>query len=45
MGLVGAGVLAIVERLNDPKLATLDRRHFHALRPCHADVLRLLPEG
>jgi hypothetical protein len=33
-----------VERLNEPKLATLDHRHFRALRPRHVDALRLLPE-
>ncbi len=45
VGFVDAGVLAVVERLNEPKLATLDRRHFQVLRLRHADVLRLLPEG
>jgi uncharacterized protein len=44
IGLVDAAVLAIVERLGEPKLATLDRRHFGMLRPRHVDALRLLPE-
>lgn len=44
IGFVDATVLAIVERLNEPKLATLDRRHFGLLRPRHVDALRLLPE-
>ncbi|PZC49057.1 MAG: hypothetical protein C1O27_000426 [Chloroflexi bacterium] len=44
IGFVDAAVLAIVERLNEPKLATLDRRHFGLLRPRHVDVLTLLPE-
>jgi uncharacterized protein len=44
IGFVDAAVLAIVERLNEPKLATLDRRHFGLLRPRHVDALRLLPE-
>ena len=44
IGFVDAAVLAIVERLNEPKLATLDHRHFRALRPRHIDVLRLLPQ-
>jgi predicted nucleic acid-binding protein len=44
IGFVDAAVLAIVERLNEPKLATLDRRHFGMLRPRHVDALRLLPE-
>jgi predicted nucleic acid-binding protein len=44
VGFVDAAVLAVVERLNEPKLATLDQRHFHLLRPRHVDTLRLLPE-
>jgi len=41
--LVDAAVLAIVERLGEPKLATLDRRHFGMLRPRHVESLILLP--
>jgi hypothetical protein len=44
VGFVDAAVLAIVERLNEPKLATLDHRHFCILRPSHVASLRLLPE-
>jgi predicted nucleic acid-binding protein len=44
LGFVDASVLAIVERLNEPKLATLDHRHFRMLRPRHVDALTLLPE-
>ena len=44
VGFVDAAVLAVVERLMEPKLATLDRRHFRVLRPRHVDALRLLPE-
>ena len=44
VGFVDAGVLAVVERLNEPKMATLDHRHFRILRPRHVDSLRLLPE-
>jgi predicted nucleic acid-binding protein len=44
VGFVDAAVLAIVERLREPKLATLDRRHFGILRLLHVDSLRLLPE-
>ena len=43
IGFVDAAVLAIVERLNEPKLATLDHRHFGIMRPRHVDALRLLP--
>jgi predicted nucleic acid-binding protein len=44
IGFVDAAVLAIVERLNEPKLATLERRHFGLMRPRHVESLRLLPE-
>ena len=44
IGFVDAAILAVVERLNEPKLATLDRRHFGVLRPRHVDALRLLPD-
>jgi uncharacterized protein len=43
VGFVDAAVLAIVERLGEPKLATLDRRHFGLLRPRHCDTIELLP--
>jgi uncharacterized protein len=44
IGFVDAAVLAVVERLDEPKLATLDHRHFGMLRPRHVDALRLVPE-
>jgi predicted nucleic acid-binding protein len=44
IGLVDAAVLAITERLGEPKLATLDRRHFAMLRPRHVAALQLLPD-
>lgn len=43
IGFVDAAVLAITERLDEPKLATLDQRHFGLVRPAHVDALRLLP--
>jgi len=43
IGFVDAAVLAVVERLNEPKLATLDRRHFSLLRPRHRESIDLLP--
>jgi predicted nucleic acid-binding protein len=43
IGFVDAAVLAIVERLGEPKLATMDHRHFGALRPRHVPALVLLP--
>jgi predicted nucleic acid-binding protein len=45
IGFVDAAVLAVVERLREPKLATLDRRHFGTVRPRHVDALELLPEA
>lgn len=43
IGFVDAAVFAIVERLGESKLATLDRRHFSLLRPRHRDAIDLLP--
>lgn len=43
VGFVDAAVLAVVERLGESKLATLDHRHFSVLKPVHIDALRLLP--
>ena len=44
LGFVDAAVLAIVERLGEPKLATLDHRHFRVLRPRHVPSLNLVPD-
>jgi predicted nucleic acid-binding protein len=43
LGVVDASVLALVERLGESKLATLDHRHFSMLRPAHVEGLQLLP--
>lgn len=43
IGFVDAAVMALVERLGETKLATLDRRHFTLLRPRHRDTIDLLP--
>jgi predicted nucleic acid-binding protein len=43
IGFVDAAVLAVVERLDEPKLATLDHRHFSMLRPLHRDSIELVP--
>lgn len=45
IGVVDASVLAVTERLGEPKLATLDHRHFGTMRPRHAEALDLLPGG
>jgi predicted nucleic acid-binding protein len=44
LGLVDASVIALCERLNEPKVATLDRRDFSVVRPRHCEALRLLPD-
>jgi hypothetical protein len=43
LGVVDASVIALVERLGEPKIATLDQRHFRAVRPLHARALDLIP--
>jgi predicted nucleic acid-binding protein len=43
LGTVDACVMAIAERLNITKIATVDRRHFHAVKLRHCDGLELLP--
>ena len=45
VGFVDCAVLAITERLGEPKLATLDHRHFGTMRPQHVEALELLPTG
>ena len=44
IGIVDASVIAACERLGETKLATLDRRHFSAVRPVHCEAFDLLPE-
>jgi uncharacterized protein len=44
LGLVDATVTAATEMLGEHKLATLDRRRFHTVKPAHCETLRLLPE-
>lgn len=43
LGLVDASVVAIAERLNEPKIATLDHRNFSIIEPRHVKRLQLLP--
>lgn len=45
VGFVDCAVLAMTERLDEPKLATLDHRHFGTMRPRHVEALDLLPLG
>lgn len=44
LGTVDASVIAVCERLDETKLATLDRRHFSVVQPRHVSHLTLLPE-
>ncbi|RJO76475.1 PIN domain-containing protein [Nocardia panacis] len=43
LGIADASVIALSERLGLTDVATLDRRHFHAIRPRHTNALNLLP--
>ena len=43
LGVVDASVVALAERLGEPKIATLDQRHFRAVRPAHVEGLELRP--
>ena len=43
LGIVDASVVALAERLDEHKLATLDHRHFAVVRPSHIGSLDLLP--
>lgn len=43
LGVVDASVMALAERLGEPKVATLDHRHFGTVRPRHVGALALLP--
>jgi hypothetical protein len=44
LGTVDASVVALAERVQTPRVITLDRRHFHAVRPGHCEALELLPD-
>jgi predicted nucleic acid-binding protein len=43
LGTTDAAVIAVAERLNLTEIATLDRRHFHAVRPQHTEAFALSP--
>ncbi|WP_433557293.1 type II toxin-antitoxin system VapC family toxin [Pseudonocardia xinjiangensis] len=43
LGTTDAAVIAVAERLGITEIATLDRRHFHAVRPRHVEAFSLLP--
>ncbi|MFI7275489.1 type II toxin-antitoxin system VapC family toxin [Streptomyces sp. NPDC049879] len=43
LGGVDASVIAVAERFDVNRVATLDRRHFSVVRPAHIAALTLLP--
>ena len=43
LGTTDAAVIAVAERLRITEVATLDHRHFRAVRPRHVEALTLLP--
>lgn len=43
LGAVDASVIAVAERYEVDRVATLDHRHFRAIKPTHVPALTLLP--
>ena len=43
LGGTDASVVVLAERLDTPVVATLDRRHFRAVRPAHCDAFEIVP--
>lgn len=43
LGIADASVIALAERLGTTEVATLDHRHFRAIKPRHCQALTLLP--
>jgi uncharacterized protein len=43
LGTADASVIAIAERLSATRVATIDHRHFRAVRPAHCAAFELLP--
>jgi len=43
LGIVDASIITACERLGETRLATLDHRHFSAVRPRHCAAFTLLP--
>lgn len=43
LGGTDASVVVVAERVKTAKVATVDRRHFPALRPAHVSALELYP--
>lgn len=43
LGIVDASIVALAERLDTATIATLDKRHFSAIRPKHVEMFNLVP--
>ena len=43
LGVTDASVIALAERHHTTRVATLDRRHFHIVRPAHAVAFEIVP--
>ena len=43
LGAADASVVTVAERLKASRIATLDHRHFRAVRPVHCPAFELLP--
>lgn len=43
LGGTDASVIAVAERLNQTRIATLDRRHFSVVRPAHIGAFEIVP--
>jgi uncharacterized protein len=43
LGSTDASIVASAERLDVTTIATLDRRHFSAVRPAHVEAFELVP--
>lgn len=43
LGTVDASVVAVAERFDTDRVATLDRKHFGLVRPAHVGSFALLP--
>lgn len=43
LGMADASVVTLVERLDETKVASLDKRHFSVVRPVHTEGLVILP--
>lgn len=43
LGTVDASVVTTAERLGINEIATVDRRHFTIVRPCHIEAFTLFP--